>query len=192
MSTLKVNDITDAAGTGAPTFSNGIEGTLMADLITDQAGTGGPQFPNDILGLTAPSAAATGYVGEYIATSAGYAATLCGSTVVYKAVFAISLDPGDWDVGGTGHVTGLTNTTVTGMSVVFGTATDTSTGSIEGLSNITINDLEKRTTGGSMTLTVPPHQWLLAATTTVYVNVWSQYTGGTCKMGGSFVARRWR
>lgn len=42
MSTIRANAIVDSAGTGAPTFTNGIK----ADTITDNAGTGAPNFSN--------------------------------------------------------------------------------------------------------------------------------------------------
>jgi len=78
MSTLKVNSVVDAAGTGAPNFDNGLTSTnvsasvaLKAPSITDIAGTGSPSFPNglsssNIKGRTDGVAVPAGMVGEVI------------------------------------------------------------------------------------------------------------------------------
>ena len=52
MSQIRANSITNADGTGAPDFPNG----LRANSITDVAGTGAPNFPNGLTGLNVASA----------------------------------------------------------------------------------------------------------------------------------------
>ena len=75
MSKVEADDITDAAGTGAPTFSQGIEG------VTDA------------------SSAGSGNVGEFVESASG-TVTLDTTT---RDVRSISLTAGDWDV--TGRIT---------------------------------------------------------------------------------------
>jgi hypothetical protein len=63
MSELRVDSIKDSAGSGSPTFTNGIK----ADTITDSAGTGSPTFPNPItfpeqVTFTQPFIGATQYL----------------------------------------------------------------------------------------------------------------------------------
>ena len=71
MSTIRTNTITDAAGTGAPDFPNGVR----ASAFTDSAGTGPANFPFGATGisttptteqvLNATAGAAVGAVGTY-------------------------------------------------------------------------------------------------------------------------------
>jgi hypothetical protein len=58
---LRVDEITDEAGTGSPSFPNG----LRADEITDEAGTGSPDFANGITVQGTPFTSST-LGGNYI------------------------------------------------------------------------------------------------------------------------------
>ena len=61
MSTLEVDSIIDSAGTGAPSFPNGVR----ADVLTNAAGTGSPNFS---LGLKTPNIAEVDTIAATAAT----------------------------------------------------------------------------------------------------------------------------
>lgn len=72
MSTLRVDNITNEAGSGSPAFSSGLTvSSIAADTLTDQAGTGTPSFPN---GVPVPSILAfrTSFISQNFNSSTSY------------------------------------------------------------------------------------------------------------------------
>ena len=90
MSTLQVNTIENAAGTGAPNFPFGLTTTggenLAVDTITNAAGTGAPTFTNGI--ATASFVAPT--VQAFLSGSGTYTPPSSPRTPLYLRVRAVA------------------------------------------------------------------------------------------------------
>lgn len=84
MSTLEVDSIINSAGTGSPSFPNGVR----ADVLTNAAGTGSPSFPNGIsvskavAGTTSTDATNTGSVTLDFTTNQNFVLTLTGDVTL--------------------------------------------------------------------------------------------------------------
>jgi len=117
MSTLQVNTIENAAGTGAPNFPFGLTTTggenLAVDTITNAAGTGAPTFTNGI--ATASFVAPT--VQAFLSGSGTYTPPSSPRTPLYLRVRAVA-------GGGGGSAAGPVNGVVPGTAggnTTFGT-----------------------------------------------------------------------
>jgi hypothetical protein len=106
MSQIKVDQITDEAGTGAPEFPNGVK----VDQITDEAGTGAPDFPNGLTGII-PAASIT----DALNASGNAPMYVCRAWVYFNG-------SGTVGIIGSGNVSSVTDNGIGSYTVNFTTA----------------------------------------------------------------------
>lgn len=143
--------------------------------------------PTNITGTTTNNNAASGAVGETIASALPAIAAQALTTNTPKNVTSISLTAGDWDVSG--------NINLNGNGL-------TSTGKIGGISTTSVtlpsdgsecySGLQLVLTSATDSIMLPPKRISLASTTTVYLVAQATFFAGTCGVFGSITARRTR
>lgn len=69
--------------------------TVRSDNYSDAAGTGAPSFTNGLSGVDGTAAAAAGVIGEYLEGLATGVATVAN---VAKTIASVALTDGDWEV----------------------------------------------------------------------------------------------
>jgi hypothetical protein len=143
-----------------------------------------------VRGTTTNDSAATGFIGEHVASAVAQAAGVTCTTAVALNVTSISLTAGDWDVSG-----------IIGFWGNGGSVTGTNfSGSIHDVSATLSSLLGERVVENAIAPTVnfnvydpiPPTRFSLASTTTIYLVARATFTVGTCKAFGSIAARRVR
>jgi hypothetical protein len=122
--------------------------------------------------------AQAGWVGEYLTATS---ATLTPANNTPFAVIAVTLTPGDWDVGGSCSFSGTTMTNAT-AGITTTAATFPASPLYAGLTaSIT-----------ACVLTVPEQRISATAVTQTYVNAQASFVSGTCSVVGAIWARRRR
>ncbi|MDX3970090.1 MAG: hypothetical protein QHD01_26295 [Bradyrhizobium sp.] len=166
-----------AGNTGAFTLSNGITNSTN-DIRLD---TG------NLPGIGSNSAAAAGKIGEVISSS-GTSGTLTSGVNV--ALGSVSLTAGDWDVSAmvqfaTGGATSTTDYYVSLSAVSANVVTPYGT-------SLALHERIPAAADHSNGFTIAPTQALLNATTTLYINAQSAFTGTAPTATWSLRARRMR
>jgi hypothetical protein len=166
----------------------------VADLTVAQSltmlgvTTVGTATVGQIPGTATNDAAASGKVGQLVSASVLQTSAITLTTNSGVMVTSISLDAGDWDVWGN-----VAFIAAAGVGVLAGFGTVSSVNGSVGSTN-TRGGLSPFTGDGSNTPTVnaPMQPFSLAATTTIYLNTLSTFSGGTNKAFGFITARRVR
>jgi hypothetical protein len=184
---------------GVATFLGTPSSANLAAAVTDETGGGLLVFgttptlnqPN-VVGTTTNDDAAAGSVGEYVSATLAAGSATSLTTTTAKTVTSISLTAGDWDVdgavnfllGGTTNVVALYG----GISTTNNTlgANNTFTGVTNAAAGIVYSPTYQ-------VRTAPPIQRIsLAATTTVYLIAYADFTVSTATAHGLIQARRVR
>lgn len=133
-----------------------------------------------IQGTSTNTAAAAGYVGEFMSASNTTASPIVFTASVAKTLQSITLTAGDWDVWGNIYWSG---TTVTGGVVSINTTTNTHADlSLAGYINPVV-------TSANLGICAPQQRFLVSGSTTVYI-VGSVSGTGTLNGSGGIYARR--
>jgi hypothetical protein len=176
------------AAASTPTGPAGPQGAPGATGATGATGAPGAPGPNTLPpGVTDGSNAVAGQIGEFLSAS-----NTTGSPVtstVRSNVVSIALPAGDWDVWGAvyfalsagsstnmqGWISPISNSLPPGYGGVPGTAILVGSGFTNGCQ-----------------LNTGTARYSLTATTTIYLGVYNNFTGGTCTATGTIMARRAR
>ena len=139
-------------------------------------------------GVTTNTAAATGYVGEYIESFAGPVSAPASN--IYGNLTSITLTAGDWDISAT--TISILNTGVSIVVAVSGFCT-ASGNSIVGMTYGDTGGYSSPPTASILpTITIPPKRVSINATTTYYLKMGMTYSSGTPQFQGRISARRVR
>lgn len=148
-------------------------GTLRADTIVDGAGTGAPSFTNGISGGNGTVAPATGSIGEVLDNTL-VAGSLAGPT----SVLTLSVTAGVWDIQGTLNLSDSDNNDDE-LGIALNTTSGSVTGTIgkNYIRAAVVNrtDTNRRNGVG----TVGPFRILVTSTTTYHLNAETQVAGST-------------
>ena len=142
-----------------------------------------------IRGTTTSDDAASGNIGEYVASDASSAFPSSGSV---GNLTSISLTAGDWDVSVSCRAIGIATCSVTD---VFMGASTNSGNTFTGLTRYTSTEWAPSSAAtGVFTfpLSKSSIRFSLASTTTVYFKVFATYTTATPNVDGAITARRVR
>ena len=166
--------------------------TLVNGTTTGTIAYGGTQILKGIAGTTTNNNAATGVVGEYLASTVNNT-TVSLTTNTAANVTSLSLTAGDWDVQGNLHLsTGATTNMLYWYSTISTTSGSLATGSVAA-SNVASPTAAGTVFGeNSFTLLSPVVRISLSATTTVYLVTQAGFTISTLTAGGTLRARRIR
>jgi hypothetical protein len=166
--------------TGAATVGT----TLGVNGNTTLSGTG-----NVITGTATNDSAASGKVGEYIESVQSAASPLSISNATVKDITTISLTAGDWDVYG--HVGLGSATTVAWTQWRASISTAAATLQTDQVAISRPDDAVVQASGAVMV--VPSRRLSLASTTTIYLNTYALFSGGSgAGAYGTILARRRR
>lgn len=186
-------NMANTSGTRDVTFPDA-SGTL---LMTGQAISTVPSIAfsstSGIIGTTTNDDAAAGSVGEYIESVIVQASATSLTTGTSKTVTSISLTAGDWDVFGCASFIGGATTNVT----IFYSGINTVTNSLPATTNrhtisFTSTGVVPFATGIATCLPQATKRFSLSSTTTIYLNVASDFTISTNTAFGFIGARRVR
>ena len=187
-STVGVSSI---AGTANQVIASAATGAVILSLPQSIATSSGVTFNSvafssnfGIIGTTTNDSAAAGSVGEFNTTVIP-PTPVTMSSLVQTNLTTLSLTAGDWDVYGTGLYLVLTSAIITsvatGISKVSATLGVTGTFMLIAGTNL-----------GSPSLPVQMQRISLAATTTIYLVGYCQFSGGPVNGYGILYARRRR
>lgn len=118
--------------------------------------------------------AAAGYIGEYLESTV-VVDTDFGTTGQYFDLTSKSLTAGDWDVSLLVRVNPNSGTITTPLEIGISTTTGNSSTGLSAVNTFRINTPASTTTTTSGA--VPVYRMSLAATTTVYAKMFSNFTG---------------
>ncbi|MFY9141465.1 hypothetical protein [Sulfuricurvum sp.] len=183
LTNLKTVLFGSATLTGTPTAPTAPDGTNTLQLATT-AFVQGPK-----VGTVTNNSAPAGYIGEYISSTipAGSPAALPNNLGVN--ITSISLPAGDWDVRGIVLFTGAATIGMVFADINISSAARSS----EAIATPMFNASYNSATYGPLSLSIPTKRVSLAATTTVYLVAFSNYSAGTAFSAfGSISARRVR
>jgi hypothetical protein len=158
----------------------------MSLILDGTAGVTGPAT-KVIVGTTTNDDAVAGYVGEVTSALATTNAVNLTNAAGTNAT-SISLTAGDWDVYGIVAFVPAASTVVTRL--IGGISTVSGTNSI--LGQYTDMPYTLPTGVAQVIFTTPSVRFSLAATTTIYLTLYSQFTVSTMTGGGYIRARRAR
>jgi hypothetical protein len=167
--------ITSALTTASPSFAATGTDTNISGTI-DSKGTGRIA----IKGIGTNTAAAAGYIGEFLSSTILSAAAIGFTNTVVQNLTSITLTAGDWDVWGNVGFSGTTcQTGQAGVSTTTGALPDNAfTQYINGAATAPAR------------IVVPPHQRFLVSTSTIVYMVGFISGTGTLKGYGGIYARR--
>ena len=141
-----------------------------------------------IQGVTDGSAAAAGYVGEYILGTANPQNWTPGTPV---SCGSINLTAGDWNVWGTADCAAQTGATVTLFAAAIGLTLNSMTPIVAGITTTQLQGISLAP-GGSLGVAISPGRISLTTTTTLYLTVNGASSGGQVTNTGYLAARRVR
>lgn len=165
--------------------------TLQVNTITNAAGTGGVSFSQGIVGVTDGSAATAGNVGEVKNTSQTTATNFGGSagSPAYADGGSLSLTAGDWLVSI--HTLAILNGSTT-TQVYFGLGTATGNSATGLTDGTTASYVVPPTAATPTAATLVNMRVSLSTTTTYYWKVYAVYSAGTPQYKGYMTAVRIR
>lgn len=169
-------------GTGSVVLSASptISGTVSTTGTLTFAATTGMQHT----GTTTNDNAATGYVGEYLSsTAAGISLT----TGIDSNVTSVSLSAGDWDVEGTTVFSPSAT-----LTLVLAGVSSTSGVAPTGTDGLTYMQSSAFPSGSTQQITSGTRRFSIGSTTTVYLVARAVFASGTCLANGTIRARRVR
>jgi hypothetical protein len=156
--------------------------------VAGPAGPTGPAGPNTLPpGVTDGSNAAAGQIGEFQSASNTTGAPV--TSTVRSNVVSIALPAGDWDVWGAVYfaLTTGSSTNMQGWISPVSNSLPSGYGGVPG----TVIMVGAGFTNGCQ-LNTGTVRYSLTATTTLYLGVYNNFTGGTCTVTGTIMARRAR
>lgn len=168
----------DGTAIGATTASSGAFTTITASSTITPSQTAG------IVGTTTNNNANAGSVGEFVSATSG-ATSL--STGVQTNLTSVSLTAGDWDVEGNVWMQPQTGDTMT----LFQAGISTTSASVPAVPLGSVFPLSIGP-GLSISSAAPEQRISLSGTTTVYLVVVANHSGGTLNATGNIRARRVR
>lgn len=134
-----------------------------------------------ITGISTNTAAAAGYVGEFLSASNLASSPITFTTNTPKSLQNITLTAGDWDVWGNIFWSGTTVTSgFVGLSTTNNTLPD----------NSLITQVFPVATGNQTALVAPQQRFLVSGSTTVYIVGNVTGTGTLSGSGGIYARRR--
>lgn len=144
-----------------------------------------------IKGSTTNDAAATGYVGEYVSSLAGF--SNAPTSTQYGDLTTISLSAGDWDVSMIGKWT-RNGATWSYADILIATAGagNNPADLVSGDNTDAFAFASTATAIEDFVQVVPPRRYSISATTTFYFKYSATYTGGPPRLRGRITARRVR
>jgi len=144
---------------------------------------------NGIVGTTTNNNADAGYVGEFVTASRSTASPLSLTSTIPAAVTSISLTAGDWDVWAKGGIIPSTGVNATLISGDINTTSGASFDANTAISALPINGVLYNQ---PYTFSIEARRASLSATTTYYLNVGINFSGGSVTGFGTIYARRRR
>ncbi|QWG16118.1 hypothetical protein KMZ68_13800 [Bradyrhizobium sediminis] len=171
-----------ADGTGGRTYQN--SALIIADTTAALSRSGGGGVP--VEGTNTNDDAASGYVGEYIVATLGYASRVTLTNTTGVSLTSISLGTGDWEASGTGYTEVTGSPANNNYNIVSLSTTNNTLDTTEGLYIY----MAPMTISATVANGVGPARKSLSGTTTLYLVSQSAFTAGTFKAWGQVRARR--
>lgn len=172
---------------------------VEVDVITDAAGTGAPDFTQgiEVAGVTDGSSATAGDLGEELVASVLRSALVTSyATTVPKNVTSLALTAGDWDVsaeigfqfGGTPDVTQVFKS----VSLTTNTLSAADTIAVPTAGELQLIELMVTTAAGDVTTEIAKYRLSISSTTTFFLVARADFIDGSVGCYGSLRARRIR
>lgn len=188
------NGGTNATSASITAFNNitgytaaGATGTTSTNLVFSTAPT--ISQPN-LVGTTTNNNAAAGSVGEYISSSVAQGSAVGVTSVTAADITSISLTAGDWDLWGQVNTNNPGGTIITITEAYITSAS--ATRSIPPNGGAYVFDQATKGIGTNYSYSVGMTRLSLSGTTTIYLGVFSQFSGSTNGYYGFLGARRVR
>jgi|SRR6185369_3605012 len=181
-SSTPVNYITTGSsntGVAIPFTATGTDSNITISL--DSKGTGGVK----VKGFSDASAAAAGYIGEYMTSNIAFASRASISNNTAKDITSLTLTAGDWDVwGSSGYsLSGASTLVESYITTVSATQPDNSLMTLLKYASASITDL---------VVPAPMQRINVSTSTTVYLGGFCLFSTGAASAYGTIYARRVR
>ena len=160
-------------------FENAAEGNFAAQVVPVT-----PSTTLGIVGTTLGDNANTGSVGEYVTGSASGVALTSGT---FRAIVALVLSAGDWDVAGVAAFNPA-GSTILGFQAANISTVSGSPGSLGTNAAFAFT----APAGAGSQVIAPVNRINLTTTTSVFLNALGTFSGGTCSANAFIRARRVR
>jgi hypothetical protein len=155
-------------------------------------GNAAPFWGTDQLGVTTNSDVSNGYKGEYRTQFRASGSAVDLATGTSKNVIALTLNAGDWDIGGNISFVLVGATSVFGASGYTGGAS-TTLNTLGAENTFAVQSLDLTTRTGTFGFVIPSQRILLSSSTPqVHLIARATFTAGTVSAYGRIFARRVR